>query len=125
MADIEIDVMGQGVGGTMTLKLDWAVLGGLFAEATGDEQADFLDAVQTGFGDFASIAAELTQFSRIAEAVPVQSLASVRNWVQRLGEALEEDAVMPEADAVALANEGARRVFCLRCERGHEGPCRG
>lgn len=30
-----------------------------------------------------------------------------------------------EEEAVRLANEGARRVFCPRCERGHEGPCTG
>jgi hypothetical protein len=30
---------------------------------------------------------------------------------------------VPDDVAVALANAGARRVFCPRCERGHEGPC--
>ena len=30
-----------------------------------------------------------------------------------------------EQEAVRLANEGARRAFCPRCERGHEGPCTG
>lgn len=32
---------------------------------------------------------------------------------------------IPDEEAVRLANEGARRVFCPRCERGHEGPCTG
>ncbi|MDF2805436.1 MAG: hypothetical protein K0S43_382 [Cellulosimicrobium sp.] len=27
--------------------------------------------------------------------------------------------------ALAAANEGARRAFCLRCERGHDGECTG
>lgn len=32
---------------------------------------------------------------------------------------------LPEEEAVRLANEGARRAFCVRCERGHEGACTG
>lgn len=32
-------------------------------------------------------------------------------------------APVSDAEAVRLANEGARRAYCPRCERGHEGAC--
>lgn len=31
---------------------------------------------------------------------------------------------LTEAEALAAFNEGARRVYCPRCEVGHEGPCK-
>ena len=35
------------------------------------------------------------------------------------------ESVTNEDEMVRLVNEGARRVYCPRCERGHEGACTG
>ena len=32
---------------------------------------------------------------------------------------------LTSADALAAANAGARRAFCVKCERGHDGECTG
>lgn len=110
MADIEISVVGQGVGGTMTLKLDWHLLGGLFAEATSDQQGDFLDAVQTGFGDFENTAAELMQMARIADYIPVQSRVAMRNWLQRMADALGDEPTPRTPDGTVVPEGAVNRA---------------
>ncbi len=54
------------------------------------------------------------------EVVAVATAAIEADRAQRADTALED-----MAEAVAAFNAGARRAFCIRCERGHEGPCTG
>lgn len=105
MADIKLDIGGgvAPINGTVELNIDWAALGGAFANAGSEDQADFLDAMQTGFGDYESTLSELMQMAHIAEAVRADARVALRNWLTRMAEALNSPGESNQQTVVSAA----------------------